>query len=166
MGNYVTRPPSLHSLSNANSISLPESPMGIPEYKNRTRSNSLRVLDDILLRRSSFIKQAPIVDPTRRKGSLQDNGVEQFSTTHNNSIRIAFNEDNIGIKVTPPENLSPNMNATPLDRIYNRGQSMTNLTTKPFCVTSSRHQLCYGSTNSLSPTIFPSPDVNLQGTIV
>ncbi|KAK9882011.1 hypothetical protein WA026_018862 [Henosepilachna vigintioctopunctata] len=71
----------------------------------RGRSNSLRVIDDILLRRSNSLRQG-LMNVGRRKSSLEDIGLSHFSTNYNNPIKIALN-GSIGLEVTPPEENSP-----------------------------------------------------------
>lgn len=82
----------------SNSLSLPDSPTVAGTL--RGRSNSLRVVDDILLRRSNSLRQGLT---TRRKSSLEDIGLGALSHPSNhNSIKIALN-GSIGLEVTPPE---------------------------------------------------------------
>ncbi|XP_018049801.1 PREDICTED: potassium channel subfamily T member 2 [Atta colombica] len=82
----------------SNSLSLPDSPTVAGTL--RGRSNSLRVVDDILLRRSNSLRQGLT---TRRKSSLEDIGMGALSHPSNhNSIKIALN-GSIGLEVTPPE---------------------------------------------------------------
>ncbi|XP_018404844.1 PREDICTED: potassium channel subfamily T member 2 [Cyphomyrmex costatus] len=82
----------------SNSLSLPDSPTVAGTL--RGRSNSLRVVDDILLRRSNSLRQGLT---TRRKSSLEDIGLGALSYPSNhNSIKIALN-GSIGLEVTPPE---------------------------------------------------------------
>nr|CAD7425989.1 unnamed protein product [Timema monikensis] len=98
------RPPPLVN-TKANSLSLPDSPtvVGAPPTCYRGRSNSLRVVDDILLRRSNSLRQGLVGG--RRKSSLEDIGVS-FASSHpsnyTNPIKIALNGI-IGLEVTPPE---------------------------------------------------------------
>nr|CAD7255767.1 unnamed protein product [Timema shepardi] len=98
------RPPPLVN-TKANSLSLPDSPtvVGAPPTCYRGRSNSLRVVDDILLRRSNSLRQGLVGG--RRKSSLEDIGVS-FASSHpsnyTNPIKIALN-GSIGLEVTPPE---------------------------------------------------------------
>lgn len=93
------------SNTKANSLSLPDSPT-VVGYQ-RGRSNSLRVVDDILLRRSNSLRQGLTnVGNCRRKSSLEDIGLSHFSTNYNNPIKIALN-GSIGLEVTPPEENSP-----------------------------------------------------------
>lgn len=67
----------------------------------RGRSNSLRVVDDILLRRSNSLRQG--LSTTKRKSSLEDIGLGALSHPSNhNPIKIALN-GSIGLEVTPPE---------------------------------------------------------------
>ncbi|CAH0545885.1 unnamed protein product [Brassicogethes aeneus] len=103
-GYQSPRPPPL-ATTKSNSLSLPESPT-VAGYQ-RGRSNSLRVIDDILLRRSNSLRQGlPNVGNSRRKSSLEDIGLSHFSTNYNNPIKIALN-GSIGLEVTPPEENSP-----------------------------------------------------------
>lgn len=82
----------------SNSLSLPDSPTVAGSL--RGRSNSLRVVDDILLRRSNSLRQG---FTTRRKSSLEDIGLGALSYPSNhNPIKIALN-GSIGLEVTPPE---------------------------------------------------------------
>ncbi|VEN39039.1 unnamed protein product, partial [Callosobruchus maculatus] len=68
---------------------------------------SLRVIDDILLRRSNSLRQGlPNLGNARRKSSLEDIGLSHFSTNYSNPIKIALN-GSIGLEVTPPEENSP-----------------------------------------------------------
>ncbi|KAK2587035.1 hypothetical protein KPH14_010992 [Odynerus spinipes] len=83
----------------SNSLSLPDSPTVAGTL--RGRSNSLRVVDDILLRRSNSLRQGLTV--SRRKSSLEDIGLGALSHPSNhNPIKIALN-GSIGLEVTPPE---------------------------------------------------------------
>lgn len=94
------RPPPLMT-TKSNSLSLPDSPT-VAGYQ-RGRSNSLRVVDDILLRRSNSLRQGlPNIGSARRKSSLEDIGLSHFSSNHSNPIKIALN-GSIGLEVTPPE---------------------------------------------------------------
>lgn len=103
-GYQSPRPPPL-ATTKSNSLSLPDSPT-IVTYQ-RGRSNSLRVIDDILLRRSNSLRQGlPNIDSARRKSSLEDIGLSHFSTNFANPLKIALNET-IGLEVTPPEENSP-----------------------------------------------------------
>ncbi|CAH1122868.1 unnamed protein product [Ceutorhynchus assimilis] len=102
-GYQAPRPPPLVT-TKSNSLSLPDSPT--VTYQ-RGRSNSLRVIDDILLRRSNSLRQGlPNIGNPRRKSSLEDIGLSHFSTKFQNPIKIALN-DSIGLEVTPPEENSP-----------------------------------------------------------
>lgn len=105
-GYTAPRPPPLVT-TKANSLSLPDSPTvvgGSPGY--RGRSNSLRVVDDILLRRSNSLRQGlASVGSGRRKSSLEDLGVAFAGVSHpanHNPIKIALN-GSIGLEVTPPD---------------------------------------------------------------
>lgn len=103
-GYQSPRPPPLVT-TKSNSLSLPDSPT-VAGYQ-RGRSNSLRVIDDILLRRSNSLRQGLTnVGTTRRKSSLEDCGISHFSSNYSNSIKIALN-GSIGLEVTPPEESSP-----------------------------------------------------------
>ncbi|XP_033252210.1 potassium channel subfamily T member 2-like, partial [Drosophila miranda] len=86
----------------------------------RGRSNSLRIDNDILLRRSSSLRQAlPSVGVShgRRKSSLEEIGISHFTTlmqatNHSNPIKISLNgsigmENQISLQVTPPEEPTP-----------------------------------------------------------
>lgn len=74
-----------------------------PIFPITGRSNSLRVVDDILLRRSNSLRQGLTnVGNPRRKSSLEDIGLSHFSSNHANPIKIALN-GSIGLEVTPPE---------------------------------------------------------------
>ncbi|XP_024939227.1 potassium channel subfamily T member 2 isoform X3 [Cephus cinctus] len=93
----LARAPPLGS-TKSNSLSLPDSPTVAGTL--RGRSNSLRVVDDILLRRSNSLRQGLT---TRRKSSLEDIGLGALSHPSNhNPIKIALN-GSIGLEVTPPE---------------------------------------------------------------
>ncbi|PBC30470.1 Potassium channel subfamily T member [Apis cerana cerana] len=87
------------STTKSNSLSLPDSPTVAGTL--RGRSNSLRVVDDILLRRSNSLRQG--LTMSRRKSSLEDIGLGALSHPSNhNPIKIALN-GSIGLEVTPPE---------------------------------------------------------------
>ncbi|XP_036331204.1 potassium channel subfamily T member 2 [Rhagoletis pomonella] len=96
----------------SNSLSLPDSPTVVGAQ--RGRSNSLRIDNDILLRRSSSLRQGlPNVGVShgRRKSSLEEIGISHFTTlmqatNHTNPIKIALN-GSIGLEVTPPEEPTP-----------------------------------------------------------
>ncbi|XP_025993690.1 potassium channel subfamily T member 2 isoform X4 [Solenopsis invicta] len=95
----LARPPPLGT-TKSNSLSLPDSPTVAGTL--RGRSNSLRVVDDILLRRSNSLRQG-LTTTTRRKSSLEDIGLGALSHHSNhNPIKIALN-GSIGLEVTPPE---------------------------------------------------------------
>ncbi|XP_066147780.1 potassium channel subfamily T member 2 isoform X5 [Euwallacea fornicatus] len=103
-GYQAPRPPPL-ATTKSNSLSLPDSPT--VNTHQRGRSNSLRVIDDILLRRSNSLRQGlPNIGNPKRKSSLEDIGLSHFSTSFQNPIKIALN-DSIGLEVTPPEEDSP-----------------------------------------------------------
>ncbi|XP_052746861.1 potassium channel subfamily T member 1 isoform X10 [Bicyclus anynana] len=111
LSNLSPRAPPLTS-TKANSLSLPDSPTIITDF--RGRSNSLRVVDDILLRRSNSLRQGlgPVVHTRRRKSSLEEIGISHFNSLlqHQqqqqqqdaNAIKIALN-GSIGLEVTPPD---------------------------------------------------------------
>lgn len=101
-GYQSPRPPPL-ATTKSNSLSLPDSPT-IVTYQ-RGRSNSLRVIDDILLRRSNSLRQG-LPNVGRRKSSLEDIGLSHFSTNFTKPLKMALNET-IGLEVTPPEENSP-----------------------------------------------------------
>nr|XP_036219055.1 potassium channel subfamily T member 2 isoform X16 [Bactrocera oleae] len=90
----------------SNSLSLPDSPTVVGTQ--RGRSNSLRIENDILLRRSSSLRQGlPSVGVShgRRKSSLEEIGISHFTTlmqatNHTNPIKIALN-GSIGLESTP-----------------------------------------------------------------
>ncbi|XP_067632316.1 potassium channel subfamily T member 2 [Eurosta solidaginis] len=96
----------------SNSLSLPDSPTVVGTQ--RGRSNSLRIENDILLRRSSSLRQGLPnvgVGHGRRKSSLEEIGISHFTTlmqatNHSNPIKIALN-GSIGLEVTPPEEPTP-----------------------------------------------------------
>lgn len=103
------------STTKANSLSLPDSPTIITDF--RGRSNSLRVVDDILLRRSNSLRQGLSgVGSRRRKSSLEEIGISHFNSLlqhqqqqqqqNVNAIKIALN-GSIGLEVTPPEEILP-----------------------------------------------------------
>ncbi|KAL9875553.1 slowpoke 2 isoform 11-T12 [Glossina fuscipes fuscipes] len=98
----------------SNSLSLPDSPTLVGAQ--RSRSNSLRIENDILLRRSTSLRQGlPNVGVShgRRKSSLEEIGISHFTTlmqatNHTNPIKIALNgsiglENQISLQITPPE---------------------------------------------------------------
>ncbi|XP_039148590.1 potassium channel subfamily T member 2 isoform X16 [Drosophila simulans] len=102
----------------SNSLSLPDSPTVVGNQ--RGRSNSLRIDNDILLRRSSSLRQGlPSVGVShgRRKSSLEEIGISHFTTlmqatNHSNPIKISLNgsigmENQISLQVTPPEEPTP-----------------------------------------------------------
>ncbi|KAL5290206.1 KCNT2 family protein [Megaselia abdita] len=105
-------PPPIQQIK-SNSLSLPDSPNSVVGA-TRARSNSLRIDSDILLRRSSSLRQGlPNVGISagRRKSSLEEIGISHFTTlmqasNHSNPIKIALN-GSIGLEVTPPEEPTP-----------------------------------------------------------
>jgi len=106
-GYTAPRPPPLVT-TKANSLSLPDSPTVVGSGSGyRGRSNSLRVVDDILLRRSNSLRQGlTSVGSARRKSSLEDLGISfggaSHPSNHSNAIKIALN-GSIGLEVTPPD---------------------------------------------------------------
>ncbi|XP_059472651.1 potassium channel subfamily T member 2 isoform X5 [Neocloeon triangulifer] len=98
---FPSRAPPLGSKSN--SLSLPESPTLQPSRLCRSRSNSLRITDDILLRRSNSLRQglstAGLARQQRRKSSLEDVGLALLRPP---APKIALN-GSIGLEVTPPD---------------------------------------------------------------
>lgn len=148
------------STTKANSLSLPDSPTIITDF--RGRSNSLRVVDDILLRRSDSLRQGLSgVGSRRRKSSLEEIGISHFNSLlqhqqeqqkqNVNAIKIALN-DSIGLEVTPPEE-------NPIDRLP-PNSTLTGYQEMAAALpsTSLAHTLSAAS---------PAPDAHqLQGTIV
>ncbi|XP_063373395.1 potassium channel subfamily T member 1 isoform X2 [Cydia amplana] len=143
----------------ANSLSLPDSPTIITDF--RGRSNSLRVVDDILLRRSNSLRQSLSgVGSRRRKSSLEEIGISHFNSLlqhqqqqqqqNANAIKIALN-GSIGLEVTPPEE-------SPAERFP--GTSMT--------LGGYQETAAALPSTSMGPSApSPSPDTqHLQGTIV
>ncbi|XP_044732316.1 potassium channel subfamily T member 2 [Chrysoperla carnea] len=123
------RPPPLVT-TKSNSLSLPDSPTVAGTF--RGRSNSLRICDDILLRRSNSLRQGLTnAGVARRKSSLEEIGFSHFSmapSNHNNPIKIALNS-NIGLEVTPPEEGSnPSMSSNTALIV---GPSNTNISMAP-----------------------------------
>lgn len=111
MGGFAApgRPPL--STTKANSLSLPDSPTIVSDF--RGRSNSLRVVDDISLRRSNSLRQGlGGAGCRRRKSSLEEIGISQFNSLlqhqhqqqlqNANAIKFSLN-GSIGLEVTPPE---------------------------------------------------------------
>ncbi|CAB3367545.1 Hypothetical predicted protein [Cloeon dipterum] len=98
---FPSRAPPLGAKSN--SLSLPESPTLQPSRLCRSRSNSLRITDDILLRRSNSLRQglstAGLSRQQRRKSSLEDVGLALLRPP---APKIALN-GSIGLEVTPPD---------------------------------------------------------------
>ncbi|KAJ0183829.1 hypothetical protein K1T71_000252 [Dendrolimus kikuchii] len=114
------------STTKANSLSLPDSPTIVTDF--RGRSNSLRVVDDIHLRRSNSLRQGLSgVGSRRRKSSLEEIGILHFNSLlqhqheqqkqNANAIKIALN-GSIGLEVTPPEE-------NPTDRFPGHNMAMT-----------------------------------------
>ncbi|CAK1554909.1 unnamed protein product [Leptosia nina] len=104
------------STTKANSLSLPDSPTILTDF--RARSNSLRVVDDALLRRSSSLRQGLGVTSQRRKSSLEEIGITHFNSLlqhqqqqqqqNAEAIKIALN-GSIGLEVTPPDENPPEL---------------------------------------------------------
>ncbi|XP_068144527.1 potassium channel subfamily T member 2 isoform X6 [Drosophila tropicalis] len=117
-GSTSQRTPPMQQQIKSNSLSLPDSPTVVGSQ--RGRSNSLRIDNDILLRRSSSLRQGlPNVGVShgRRKSSLEEIGISHFTTlmqatNHSNPIKISLNgsigmENQISLQVTPPEEPTP-----------------------------------------------------------
>lgn len=123
---FPQRPPPLVT-TKANSLSLPDSPTVAGAM--RGRSNSLRVVDDILLRRSNSLRQGlTSIGSGRRKSSLEDIGLSHFSSSvsqsnYINPIKIALN-GSIGLEVTPPEENSPPLVSSNTALIVNHPSSI------------------------------------------
>ncbi|XP_038216273.1 potassium channel subfamily T member 2 isoform X3 [Zerene cesonia] len=100
------------STTKANSLSLPDSPTIITDF--RGRSNSLRVVDDAMLRRSNSLRQGIGMGAIsrRRKSSLEEIGITHFNSLlqhqqqqqqqNAEAIKMALN-GSIGLEVTPPD---------------------------------------------------------------
>ncbi|KOB73041.1 Uncharacterized protein OBRU01_11412, partial [Operophtera brumata] len=140
----------------ANSLSLPDSPTIISDF--RGRSNSLRVADDILLRRSNSLRQGLSGDGRRRKSSLEEIGISHFNSLlqhqqqqqNANAIKIALN-GSIGLEVTPPEE--------PTDRLPGHSFPLTGYQVAD--------ALPSAMMSPALPPAAPTPDPqHLQGTIV
>ncbi|CAB3225304.1 unnamed protein product [Arctia plantaginis] len=147
------------STTKANSLSLPDSPTIITDF--RGRSNSLRVVDDILLGRSNSLRQGLSgVGSRRRKSSLEEIGISHFNSLlqhqqqqqQQNAFKMALN-GSIGLEVTPPEE-------NPSDR----------LPCSPIPISAYQDVAAALPSSSLGPTLPPissTPDPqHLQGTIV
>lgn len=185
-GYQSPRPPPLVT-TKSNSLSLPDSPT-VAGYQ-RGRSNSLRVIDDILLRRSNSLRQGLTnIGATRRKSSLEDVGLSHFSSNYTNPIKIALN-GSIGLEVTPPEECSPPIISSNTACIINpqlppscTGSTLSltqtgakiglshqssllglNLPNAPFGESSSSQQTALPTTTTTAPSTDPQ---HLQGTIV
>ncbi|CAH0703525.1 unnamed protein product [Spodoptera exigua] len=147
------------STTKANSLSLPDSPTIITDF--RGRSNSLRVVDDILLRRSNSLRQGLSgVGSRRRKSSLEEIGISHFNSLlqhqqqqqQQNAFKIALN-GSIGLEVTPPEE-------HPLERLPGPSIPLGGYQEVAAALPSS-------SLGPSLPSITPTPDPqHLQGTIV
>lgn len=146
------------STTKANSLSLPDSPTIITDF--RGRSNSLRVVDDILLRRSNSLRQGLSGVGSRRKSSLEEIGISHFNSLlqhqqqqqQQNAFKMALN-GSIGLEVTPPEE-------NPSDR----------LPCLSIPISAYQEVAAALPSSSLGPTLPPissTPDPqHLQGTIV
>ncbi|XP_035429625.1 potassium channel subfamily T member 2 isoform X5 [Spodoptera frugiperda] len=147
------------STTKANSLSLPDSPTIITDF--RGRSNSLRVVDDILLRRSNSLRQGLSgVGSRRRKSSLEEIGISHFNSLlqhqqqqqQQNAFKIALN-GSIGLEVTPPEE-------HPLERLPGPSIPLGGYQEVAAALPSS-------SLGPSLPSVTPTPDPqHLQGTIV
>lgn len=152
------------STTKANSLSLPDSPTIITDF--RGRSNSLRVVDDMLLKRSNSLRHGLSgATSRRRKSSLEEIGISHFNSLLQyqqqqqqqqqtaNAIKIALN-GSIGLEVTPPEE-------GPSNRIHGQG----------ICLDGYQEMAAALPSTSMGPTLPPpkasTPDPqHLQGTIV
>ncbi|KAG5679047.1 hypothetical protein PVAND_008645 [Polypedilum vanderplanki] len=111
-GYHSPRAPPLMTQQKSNSLSLPDSPSTTGQA--RGRSNSLRIDNDILLRRSNSLRQGLPhcgMNTGRRKSSLEEIGISHFTTlmqasNHSNPIKFSLN-GSIGLEVTPPEEPTP-----------------------------------------------------------
>lgn len=169
----------------SNSLSLPDSPT-VASYQ-RGRSNSLRVIDDILLRRSNSLRQGlTSIDSGRRKSSLEDVGLSHFFSANYSSIptKISLNRS-IDLEITPPEESSPptiSSNTALINPLASSGMLSHAGSTHSLAQSSSINQSLLGinipnsgyvepavlqQTTSLLQTPSPSTDPHhLQGTIV
>ncbi|XP_059062297.1 potassium channel subfamily T member 2 isoform X4 [Achroia grisella] len=148
------------STTKANSLSLPDSPTIVTDF--RGRSNSLRVADDILLRRSNSLRQGISgVGSQRRKSSLEEIGISHFNSLlqhqqqqqqqNANAIKFALN-GSIGLEVTPPEE-------NPSDRLPGPSMPLSGYQEVAAALPST----------SMGPTLPPAQAADpqhLQGTIV
>ncbi|XP_050423570.1 potassium channel subfamily T member 2 isoform X2 [Adelges cooleyi] len=169
---FMSRPPPLVT-TKSNSLSLPDSPTVGSAL--RARSNSLRVVDDILMRRSNSLRQG--LSMCNRKSSLEELGVSHFalgSSAHErrpsmqlhpsemsgSAIKIALN-GSIGLEVTPPEEVSsPGLSSN--TSVVTGGPSSLPAQQQLQSVPSVHHQPA-----SPSPVLSPhSSQEHLQGTIV
>ncbi|XP_030763241.1 potassium channel subfamily T member 2 [Sitophilus oryzae] len=173
-GYQSPRPPPL-ATTKSNSLSLPDSPT--VNTHQRGRSNSLRVIDDILLRRSNSLRQGlPGLGNPRRKSSLEDIGLTHFSTNFQKPIKIAFN-NSIGLEVTPPEENSPPIMSSNTALIVNPSLVPTINMGSTLSLQSLGGPSPFGGVNAANygdscpptPTVLPSSSSDaqqLQGTIV
>ena len=106
----------------ANSLSLPDSPdisLGPPRSlgANRARSHSLRV-DDILLRRSSSLRQGLI---NRNTSSVEEMSISlEPSIAYRGSVKIPLNDSVcIGLEVTPPNDCITDCDSVPSQESLN-----------------------------------------------
>ncbi|XP_037044474.1 potassium channel subfamily T member 2 isoform X8 [Bradysia coprophila] len=151
----------------SNSLSLPDSPTLVGQ--TRGRSNSLRIDNDILLRRSNSLRQGlPNVGVSgRRKSSLEEIGISHFTTlmqasNHSNPIKIALN-GSIGLEVTPPEEPLPVLGVPCMSSgIIPSGFGGSNLGLSSM---DSMSSIQIPSSDEQRPQQAPSPQ-HLQGTIV
>ncbi|XP_068621412.1 potassium channel subfamily T member 2 [Battus philenor] len=161
-GGYVQPHAPPLSSTKANSLSLPDSPTILTDF--RGRSNSLRVVDDVLLRRSNSLRQGLSGVGRRRKSSLEEIGITHFNSLlqhqqqqqqrNAGAIKIALN-GSIGLEVTPPEEY-------PGDRMLCAGPS-SGYPLGPY-----QDVAAALPSTSMTPTLPPpSPEPqHLQGTIV
>ncbi|CAK1588740.1 unnamed protein product [Parnassius mnemosyne] len=150
------------STTKANSLSLPDSPTILTDF--RGRSNSLRVVDDILLRRSNSLRQGLSGVGRRRKSSLEEIGISHFNSLLQHqqqqqqqnaaAIKIALN-GSIGLEVTPPDEC-------PRDHMF-CGSSNAGIALGAY-----QDMAAALPSTSMTPSLPPpSPDTqHLQGTIV
>ncbi|XP_045531733.1 potassium channel subfamily T member 2 isoform X4 [Pieris brassicae] len=105
------------STTKANSLSLPDSPTVLTDF--RGRSNSLRVVDDAMLCRSASLRQGlGIASPRRRKSSLEEIGITHFNSLLQHqqqqqeqdaeAIKLAL-QGSAGLEVTPLEERWPEL---------------------------------------------------------
>ncbi|XP_037044473.1 potassium channel subfamily T member 2 isoform X7 [Bradysia coprophila] len=141
--------------------------------QTRGRSNSLRIDNDILLRRSNSLRQGlPNVGVSgRRKSSLEEIGISHFTTlmqasNHSNPIKIALNGSiglEFNLQVTPPEEPLPVLGVPCMSSgIIPSGFGGSNLGLSSM---DSMSSIQIPSSDEQRPQQAPSPQ-HLQGTIV